>query len=106
MLMIFTLESRPNRSLRELYPEPVHEPCPAARCRSANPHPCLRGDGGLRAWRGADSRAQGHAAAPDAGLDLVALMAVVAVSSLWIHEIRLVGPFSPIHLLSIWVPIM
>jgi len=36
----------------------------------------------------------------------VALMAVVAVSSLWIHEIRLVGPFSPIHLLSIWVPIM
>jgi len=29
----------------------------------------------------------------------VALMAVVAVSSLWIHEIRLVGPFSPIHLL-------
>jgi uncharacterized membrane protein len=36
----------------------------------------------------------------------VALMALVAVSSLWIHEIRLVGPFSPIHLLSIWVPIM
>ena len=36
----------------------------------------------------------------------VGLMAVVAVSSLWIHEIRLVGPFSPIHLLSIWVPIM
>jgi uncharacterized membrane protein len=36
----------------------------------------------------------------------VALMAVVAVSSLWIHDISLVGPFSPIHLLSIWVPIM
>lgn len=36
----------------------------------------------------------------------VILMAVVAVSSLWIHEIRLIGPFSPIHLLSIWVPIM
>src|SRR5438552_18535232 len=36
----------------------------------------------------------------------VALMAVVAISSLWIHEIRLVGPFSPIHLLSIWVPAM
>lgn len=32
----------------------------------------------------------------------VALMAVVAASSFWIHEIRLVGPFSPIHLLSIF----
>ena len=36
----------------------------------------------------------------------VVLMAVVAISSLWIHEIRMVGPFSPIHILSIWVPIM
>lgn len=32
----------------------------------------------------------------------VALMAMVAVSSFWIHQIRLVGPFSPIHLLSIF----
>jgi uncharacterized membrane protein len=32
----------------------------------------------------------------------VALMAAVAVSSFWIHQIRLVGPFSPIHLLSIF----
>jgi len=31
------------------------------------------------------------------------LMMVVAGSSLWIHELRLVGPFSPIHLLSILV---
>lgn len=31
----------------------------------------------------------------------VALMLVVAVSSFWIHTIRLAGPFSPIHLLSI-----
>ena len=29
------------------------------------------------------------------------LMVSVAVSSFWIHEIRLVGPWSPIHLLSI-----
>jgi uncharacterized membrane protein len=36
----------------------------------------------------------------------VAMMAVVAISSFWIHEIRLVGPFSPIHLLSIFTPIM
>lgn len=32
----------------------------------------------------------------------VALMAAVAASSFWIHQIRLVGPFSPIHLLSIF----
>jgi uncharacterized membrane protein len=36
----------------------------------------------------------------------VMLMAVVAISAFWIHEIRLVGPFSPIHLLSIFVPVM
>jgi uncharacterized membrane protein len=32
----------------------------------------------------------------------VALMALVAGSSFWIHQIRLVGPWSPIHLLSIF----
>jgi uncharacterized membrane protein len=31
----------------------------------------------------------------------VALMALVAISSFWVHQIRLVGPWSPIHLLSI-----
>src|ERR1700756_1234631 len=36
----------------------------------------------------------------------VALMAVVAISSFWIHQIRLVGPFSPIHLLSIFTLVM
>ena len=36
----------------------------------------------------------------------VLLMFAVAISSFWIHEIRLVGPFSPIHLLSIFAPIM
>ena len=36
----------------------------------------------------------------------VGLMAMVAVSSFWIHEIRLWGPWSPIHLLSIFTPIM
>jgi uncharacterized membrane protein len=32
----------------------------------------------------------------------VGLMAVVAASSFWIHQIRLLGPWSPIHLLSIF----
>ncbi len=32
----------------------------------------------------------------------IALMVVVAASSFWIHQIRLLGPWSPIHLLSIF----
>ena len=31
----------------------------------------------------------------------VALMVAVAASSFWIHDLRVWGPFSPIHLLSI-----
>ena len=36
----------------------------------------------------------------------VLLMLAVAISSFWVHQIRLVGPWSPIHLLSIFVLIM
>ena len=36
----------------------------------------------------------------------VLLMAAVAISSFWIHQLRLVGPWSPIHLLSIFVLLM
>jgi uncharacterized membrane protein len=36
----------------------------------------------------------------------VALLTIVAVSSFWIHELKIVGPFSPIHLLSIFVLVM
>jgi uncharacterized membrane protein len=36
----------------------------------------------------------------------IGLMACVALSSFWIHQIRLIGPWSPIHLLSIFVLIM
>ena len=36
----------------------------------------------------------------------VGLMAVVAISSFWIHGIKLWGPWSRIHLLSIFSPIM
>ena len=31
----------------------------------------------------------------------IGLMVILSVSSFWIHTIRLIGPFSPIHLLSI-----
>jgi uncharacterized membrane protein len=36
----------------------------------------------------------------------VGLMAMVAISSFWIHQIRLLGPWSPIHLLSIFTLIV
>lgn len=36
----------------------------------------------------------------------VGLMLTLALTSFWIHEIRLVGPFSPIHLLSIFTLVM
>ena len=36
----------------------------------------------------------------------VALMTLVAASSFWIHQIRLIGPWSPIHLLSIFTLLM
>lgn len=35
------------------------------------------------------------------GWTWVILMAVVALSSFWIHELRVIGPFSPIHILSL-----
>jgi len=36
----------------------------------------------------------------------VALMTVVAASSFWIHELRIWGPWSPIHLLAIFTLVM
>jgi uncharacterized membrane protein len=36
----------------------------------------------------------------------VLLLATIAVSSFWIHSIRLWGPFSPIHLISIFTLVM
>ena len=40
------------------------------------------------------------------GYTWAALMLTVAVSSFWVHEIRLWGPWSPIHLLSIFTLVM
>lgn len=41
-----------------------------------------------------------------AGRAWAALMGVIALSSFFIHEIRLLGPWSPIHILSIFTLIM
>ena len=40
------------------------------------------------------------------GYTWAGLMLVVAVSSFWVHELRLWGPWSPIHLLSIFTLVM
>ena len=40
------------------------------------------------------------------GYAWVALMLVVALSSFWIQQLRVIGPFSPIHLLSIFTLIV
>jgi uncharacterized membrane protein len=36
----------------------------------------------------------------------VLLLATIAISSFWIHTIHMFGPFSPIHLLSIFTLVM
>ena len=40
------------------------------------------------------------------GWTWVALMVVVAATSFWIHDLRVWGPWSPIHLLSIFTLLM
>lgn len=40
------------------------------------------------------------------GFVWLALMLTIAISSFWIHSIRLWGPWSPIHLISIYVLVM
>src|ERR1700688_4701735 len=49
-----------------------------------------------------ERRAKGTLPHRSIGWIWVLLMASVAISSLWIHQIRLFGPWSPIHLLSIF----
>jgi len=97
--MIFTLGIRSNRSTRKSLREP---PAPLLDAAPAIP---------VHAFAAMAAFALGvvQLAAPKGtvphrtlGWIWVILMAVVAISSFWIHEIRLVGPWSPIHLLSIF----
>jgi uncharacterized membrane protein len=52
------------------------------------------------------ARAKGTTNHRALGYTWVALMLVVAVSSFWIQDMRVWGPWSPIHLLSIMVLVM
>ncbi len=47
-------------------------------------------------------RMKGTASHRTLGYLWVGLMLIVALSSLWVHELRLWGPWSPIHLLSVF----
>ena len=47
-----------------------------------------------------------HAGAAIAAFLIGLLLAFVAVSSFWINGLRLIGPFSPIHILSILTLVM
>lgn len=49
------------------------------------------------------SRRKGGRVHKAVGKSWVAAMALVALSSLFIHQLRVVGPFSPLHLLSLFV---
>jgi uncharacterized membrane protein len=71
---------------------------PLLNAASAIPVHGLRREGHVRARRGPICRSEGNVASSHPGQDLVS----VAVSSFWIHRIRLAGPWSVIHLLSIF----
>ena len=49
------------------------------------------------------ARVKGTSSHRALGYTWVGLMLIVAVSSFWIHDLRIWGPWSPIHLLSIMV---
>ena len=82
---------------------PRHERCAVARCRSRATPSCLRGAGAgivqFAAPKGALPRRT-------IGWIWVVLMATMAASSFEIHQLRLFGPWSPIHLLSIMVLVL
>lgn len=46
---------------------------------------------------------RGRGAHKTLGYAWVILMMLAALSSFWINEIRILGPFSPIHLISLYV---
>ncbi len=52
------------------------------------------------------ARVKGTAQHRALGYTWVGLMLIVAISSFWIHDMRVWGPWSPIHLLSIFTLLM
>lgn len=104
--MIFTSARRWLTLLRPVLKACHHEPRASARRCSSDPAPCLCSAGRLCAWLHSVRRAKGTLPHRTLGWIWVILMLVVALSSFWIHQIRLMGPWSPIHLLSIFTLMM
>ncbi len=84
----------------------AHEPCAAARRCACDPAARFRRHGGVRAWRVQLAAPKGTLPHRTLGWVWVLLMAFVAISAFWINHIRLWGPWSPIHLLSIFTLVM
>jgi len=108
--MIFTLELRRNRStLGTACHKPGTRPMSLAPLLDAVPPIPVHAFAAMAAFAlGVVQLAAPKGTLPHRTLGWiwVALMAVVAISAFWIHQLRIVGPFSPIHLLSIYVPVM
>src|SRR6266508_4037784 len=108
MLMILTLAGRPNAfpDIQSNAWSAHHEPRAAVGGPRDDPAARLCGHGGLRARHRAVRRPEGHAAASDGRLDLGRPDGRRRGQLVLIHEIRLLGPWSPIHLLSIFTLIV
>jgi uncharacterized membrane protein len=87
-------------------PDAAHEPCTTARCRARDSASCLCGHGGVVLGVVQLAAPKGTLPHRTLGWVWVLLMAFVAASAFWIHQIRLWGPWSPIHLLSIFTLVM
>src|SRR5215813_9533181 len=110
MLMIFTLELRRNRStLGTACHKPGTRPMSLAPLLDAVPPIPVHAFAAMAAFAlGVVQLAAPKGTLPHRTLGWiwVALMAVVAGSSFFIHELRVIGPWSPIHLLSIFSMVM
>ena len=80
----------------------VRDACSAIGGQPRDQAPCLCGDGRFRAWHVQLSAPKGTLPHRAIGWLWVVLMLVISISAFWINELRLWGPWSPIHLLAIF----
>lgn len=83
-----------------------HDACAIADGRAGHTGSRFRRHDRIRARRRSAYRAERHATAPRAGLDLGRADADRQHHCLFIHQLRLWGEWSPIHLLAIYTLIM
>jgi len=83
-----------------ILPEFSHDIRSVSLGPSADTLACNRRAGGHGSWRAPALGPKGTRNHRTLGYIWVGLMVIVAFSGLYIHVLKLVGPFSPIHLLS------